>query len=56
MSRGLQHWAAQRLERRLRREWDSYRESGRSKTGWFNSRRAGAQTFRSLIQINFYRD
>lgn len=53
----IQRWAARQIERRLRREWDAYREGREVKTPMF--RRSGkpgvAQVTRSLIQINFVR-
>jgi hypothetical protein len=57
----VRRWASRRVERRMREEWEAYRQSPghppEVKARWF--RRHGSlprtQNFRSLIQVNFYR-
>jgi hypothetical protein len=54
--RAIQRWASRQIERRLRAEWNAYREGREVKLPLFRRRAGGAaQVSRSLIQINFIR-
>lgn len=53
----MMRWAQRYSERRIRQEWQAYRNSGEVKARWFrrDSTAPRTQNFRSLVQVNFYR-
>jgi hypothetical protein len=54
----LQRWFARYARRRLRKELEHYMRPPEIKLSAFRRRnaRGGAQVFRSLVQVNVYRD
>jgi hypothetical protein len=57
VTRGVRTWAAQRVERRIRKEWEAY--DHRPELKLIGSRRAESpgdqKTRRPIVQMNFYR-
>ena len=57
VSQSVGKWAARRLERRVRAEFANFEDPPEVKWKWFRRADTSSRTqnFRSLVQVNFYR-
>jgi hypothetical protein len=56
MAHGMRDWATRRIERRIRKEWNSYDQHPQVRMHWF--RRDDSRDERNTrpwVQLNFYR-